>query len=517
MPIINKFAKFYLQKIIGLALPKDVIKYSVNRHREKIAVIDQGRQITYGELYKRAMKLANTLIGLGLNKGDKLGVLLYNCQEYFEIRIAAYFTGIVLVPVIWDMELESIILILNSCEVKCLIYHSDILGDNLDEVKQKTGVKDYIAVPYGDSLLSENSDEPKIKIELDDIASINFSSGTTGRSKGVCLSQASWVGSFYNMIINAAPQAVKGERTFLHILSLATAGSTSFLTLFFVGARQIILKKYNTEECVDLIIKNGVNTIYASPCVITDIVEYIGEKNIKLGLSAIFAGTENFSPARFKEAIEIFGPIIRRGYGMVECLPPISLISPEEYLKDGQIIGEKLRSCGKAAKGVNLKIVDASLKEIEAGKIGRVALKSPSISSGYWKEAALTARHYRDGWFYSNDYGYLDRDGYLYIPGRIDDKIETNRMPFFTGEIEDALNEYRAVKEACVIKAGNGRIVVAISLKKEYNDTKAADIIEFCEKRLGKDETPQEIRILERLPKNASCKLDRQAIKKIFA
>jgi acyl-CoA synthetase (AMP-forming)/AMP-acid ligase II len=506
MPIISRLAKFYLQKIRGLILPRDIINYSVNKHHEKIAVIDQERQITYGELYKRSMKLANAIMGLGLNKDDKLGVLLYNCQEYFEIRIAAYFTGIVLVPIIWDMALEDVIFILNDCDVKCLIYHSEILGDNLEKVKQKTAVKNYVPAPYDDLLLDINFDEPKVDIKSSDLASINFSSGSTGRPKGVMLTHGTWANSFYNYLLNS-PETRTHKMVFMHFLSLSTAGGTSFLPTFVLGAKNILVKKIDPAHAIRLIKKYGVNTFFASPSLFIDFLDYCKNENKKPDLFRIIAGTEAMPKSKFKEAIDYFGSVIQRGYGMVEVLPPLTLLSPCDM---------KLASVGRALTGVEIKAVDKDGDELAPDKIGRIVIKSSTISKGYWQQPELNAKAYRGGAFFSNDLGWKDEEGYWYVLGREEDIIKEDcGKKCFASQIEDVLHEHPAVLLACVFKGEKGLIVASVSLRRGWQNVTTWDLRKFCEDRLVRNGFPMPdiFIVLPNMPMRATGKIDRKKIR----
>ncbi len=515
MPIINRLAKFYLQKIMGLALPKDVIKYSVNKNRDKIAVIGQERQITYGELYNRAMKLANALTGLGLNKGDKLGVVLYNCQEYFEIRIASYFTGIVLVPIIWDMALEDVIFILNDCGVKCLIYHLEILGDALEKIKQKTAVKKYIIAPYDDLLSGANSVEPKFNIESGNLASINFSSGSTGRPKGIMLTQGNWANSFYNYLLNS-PRARTHKMVFLHILPLSTAGGTTFLPMFLLGAENILIKKFDPARVVKLIEEYGINTFFASPSLFIDLLDYCKNENKKPNLFRIIIGTEAMPKAKFREAIDYFGPIIQRGYGMAEVLPPLTLLNSDDYMNDSAVDERKISSVGKALLGIKLEAVDENGSVNAPGVTGKLAIKSGTVSKGYWRQEELNATMYKDGSFLSNDLGYSDKDGYWHILGREEDIVKTDGGKiYFASQIEEALHENPAVLLACVFRGENERISASVSLRRGRKNAGSEDLRNFCEARFGREALPAPdiFRIVSEMPVRATGKIDRKKIK----
>lgn len=496
------------------------MEFAFQRNAGKIAVIDGNRQVTYAEFNQRAKKLANALLSLSLKKGDKLGLLIYNCQEYFEIRAAAYFTGIILVPLVWDLELEDIAYILNDCRVRALIYHPSALKEALGIIKQSTRVENFIPITenkekgsYEDLLNKASPDAPKVKIEINDLASINFSSGTTARPKGVLLAQKNWMNSFYNYLRNS-PKARQGERVILHVLSFATAGGAAFLPVSFLGAKNIILDRFDSEKATALILKHKVNTIFASPSILISLLDYCQNNNLKLPLNAIVVGTEIMPQEKFKQAIEFFGPIIQESYGMVEVLPPLSLLCSKNYLSDGQILKQRLTSCGKMLKGVRVKIVDENGRKLPMGETGRVALGSSTLAQGYLNNLKLSKFAFRKGWFYSEDFGYLDKEGYLYILGRKSDSINRNGETIFARQIEEVLHRHQSVLGVSVL-FGDNNIYAFVSLKKTATNISPEDLMKFCKDNLSLDKVPLRVKILAEIPINASGKTDRKLLKKM--
>src|SRR3989344_2726004 len=128
MQLINRFKFFYLKKIKKISLPRDIIRQAVKRNKNKIAVVEKDKSFTYKEIYERGKKLADSLKKLGFEKGDAVALIMYNCREYFEIRIAAYLSGIILAPLVPDTSLQDIIFILNDCKAKAVIYHEDLFS-----------------------------------------------------------------------------------------------------------------------------------------------------------------------------------------------------------------------------------------------------------------------------------------------------------------------------------------------------------------------------------------------------
>lgn len=518
-----QLAYFYFKKIRKMSLPRDVIRFAVEKNYHKIAAVDRGREISYGKLYERAKKLANALSALKINKGDKLAVLIYNCQEYFEIRIAAYITGIVLVPLIWDLDLETAIFILNDCRVKALIYHPGILGKDIEIIKERTGINNFIPISsekekgsYEQLLAGGSDNEFKIELLPGDLASINFSSGTTGRPKGVMLTHDNWMASFYNYIANS-PKLHKDNLTLLHILSFSTAGGTAFLPALMRGAKNIMIQKFSEQEASSLILKYQVNAFFTSPSFFLSLMDYCKINQISFSLLGIMVGTEAMPQEKFKEAIEFFGPIIQQGYGMVEILPPLTLLCSKDYLSNKKLDSAKLLSVGRVLKGVAIDILDESNEPLPPGRIGRIVLKSCTLSRGYWQRPELTAKAYRDGFFFSNDFGYLDESGYLYLLGRREDiiKKETGNI-IFARQIEEILHKHPQVLMVNVFRNQEGKIIAFVSLKTGAENLGSQELLKFCADPSGKGIRPDTIIILNKMPINASGKIDRKQNRAYF-
>lgn len=518
--IRNILTYTYLRHIKGIRLPKELILFALKRYEKLTAIIDGNNEITYGQLYQRSTKLANALLASGIKKGEKLGLLIYNCPEYFEIRIATYLTGIVLVPLSRDLSMEDLIVIANDCGITSLICHPEILSTDLEKLTTATRIKTVIPITednegYGSFLQKGKEGLPTMDISPEDLASINFSSGTTGRPKGIMLTHANWMKSFYNYLLNAQT-SMKTNFTFLHIIPLATAGSTAVLPCMAKGARNIITNDFNAKKVVSLIKKYKVARIFLPSSWFINFLIHCKKNHLHFdSLEGIIVGTAPLAGEKLKEGIEHFGPIIEVGYGMAEILPPLFLLNRSQYMKDGKIQNHVLSSVGKQLKGVDVKIVDKDMIECPRNEIGKIALKCPTISQGYFNNPELTAIHYQDDWFCSNDYGYLDEKGYLFIMGRAQDiLLETNSSINFSRQPEEILHQHPNVKEACIVDSYQ-TLTALISLKEATRIVTETELKDFCKNKLPESLIPDKIIFCDELPTKTTGKWDIEGIKRI--
>lgn len=494
MDLKPRLLYFYYKIIKGIVLPRDLIKESVNKNRDKIAVSESDKKHTYFEIYQRAKRLSNSLSNIGLKKGDRVALFMYNSKEYFEIRIAAYLSGIVLIPLVYDLSIDDIKYILKDCEPKAIIYHKELLSETIKD----SGVKIFISIPDDyEKLVSEGKPvESEADLSLDDLASINFSSGSTGRPKGILLTQGSWMNSFYNYAINSSKK-LKEEIRIIHVLPLATAGGAAFLPAFFIGAKNYFLKEFNEQNLVDLIERYDINSVFLAPSHLNLLTDFCRNKGIKPKIENIIVGTDIMHKEKFKEAIEFFGPIIQEGYGMAEILPPLSLMCSKDYLKDES----RLLSAGKPLSGIKVKIVGE-------GERGAIAIKSSTVSKGYWNRPELDKKRFINGYYVSDDFGYIDNEGYLYVCGREQDLINKKDM-VFKRDIEEVLHKYPGVLEAHAF-VRNGQIQALVSLKRGM-EINLEDILDFS-KTMLKDNHPEKITVIKEIPKSATGKINRKMV-----
>lgn len=491
----------YLKKIKRLNLPREIISFAIKRHAEKIAFPELG--ICYQDLYHNSLKLANALNSLGIKKGDCVAFYAQNCHQYFEARIATYSAGMIFLPIIWDMEYSELVNILKDCNVKAFIFQEDLLADRLDFLKEGKFVELFIPLSsekkkgcYDDLIEKAKPWEPKVPLALEDIAGINLSSATTGSPKRILTMQKNWSASFYNILANSDLK-FKNIRV-LHVIPFATAGSTTIIPSLMAGVENILLDKFDPEKAIYLIEKFRINTLFLTPGWLIELMSYGKKCRQKLfSLERIIIGTERVPTAKLKEAIDFFGPIIEEGYGMAEALPPISLLKPRHYYRRGKVNEKVLRSLGKIIKDVEVKIAEHD------NGIGRIAIRSATVTKGYLNNDALNERYFRDGFYYSDDYGYIE-DGFLYLVARKEELIEEN--PMLIKKIEEKLNENPDISEAVVLKI-NGLLTAFISLsdraKKEH-----LELEEDIKYKLS-------IVYVDNIPKLACGKINRKELTKI--
>jgi len=300
-------------------------------------------------------------------------------------------------------------------------------------------------------------------------------------------------------------------------LPYATAGSTTFLPTFLSGMTQIILSPgFTPAELSATLIKNEVNRLFITPTNFYKLFYYSKNSQIHYPhLVQIIIGTEVTSSVVIIKAIEYFGPIVYISYGMVEVLPPLTMLSPNDYFDGKMVDPSALKTVGKILKGINLKTVDDLGNDLSiTGKTGIINIKGGTVSNGYLKSPEEQQNSFHGSWYRSSDYGYFDPKGFLRVLGRKEDLVFSNdKRLVFASEIEDLIYTFDDVKH-CAVTVYNGIPIIVISTHHEDREALKIEIKKTIEQYLGETIITNIITTNE-IPVTALGKLNRNACKNL--
>ena len=478
----------------------------MSRHAGRIFAADGDNAIRFAQVNKAANKLGNSLARRGAKKGAIVASMMKNSVEAVIIRIAAYKAGWVFCGLIDDFSPQAVLEMLGEVGATVLFVDAANLSRvDFAELMQHTKIKLVIstveakgAVRLADLLSEGESEEPEVEIAPDDVAAIGFTSGTTGRSKGVVWTQAAWMQSFYNMLCNRQ-QVVRADDVFLHVIPFSTAGSLVLLPCLAGGMRNVYLSEFNPRDVCELIQKHHVTRLFLAPVFLVDLWDFYvaGGRKYDLGsLQSINVGSEPMYAAKYQVIQKDLGVMLDHGYGMAEVLAPLTTHRTDcDTVQPGNQL-----SVGHVADGVEIRVVDAD----EAGR-GRLAIKSKSRASGYWCRSELTAQHFVGDQFLTNDIGYFDGDGCLYLLDRKDDVIERGGCKVFPRIIEERLHTCAAVKDAAVIEK-EGKIVAYVTARRGHRIDVGA-LQATCERWLLRHERPDTFVVVGNFPISTSGKV----------
>ncbi|HKJ33167.1 MAG TPA: long-chain-fatty-acid--CoA ligase [Balneolales bacterium] len=494
---------------------------------QKTAVIEADVTINFSHLNQRINRLANAIIGLGIEKGDRIAVLSHNCHQYVEFYFAAAKAGTPIVPLNYRSNDKEISYILNDSEAKMLIFNA-AYDSLVEQIKDKTenlkhlisfngiikGASDY------EEVLSKASDiEPKVSLDEDDIAVLGYTGGTTGLPKGVMTTHKNIIASCYN---TALERLISPETIFLNVPPMFHAGdANSMFAYSFVGATNVILDSFSPEGVLQNIEKHKVTSVLLVPSMVLFILQYPDVRKFDTKtLNTIYYGTAPMPLKPLRQAMDIFGCGFSQTYGTTETFVPISILKPKDHILDGdENMIKRMKSAGREVVGVQVKIVDKNNIELGINQIGEIIVKGDNVMKGYWKKPQLTQKVIKAGWYYTGDMGMIDDLGYIYIVDRKKDMIISGGENIYPKEVENVLYGHPAVVEASVIGVPDdiwGEVVKAFIIKKPNTDINENELIEYCAKHLARYKKPKSIDFVEQFPRSTAGKILKRELKKPF-
>jgi acyl-CoA synthetase (AMP-forming)/AMP-acid ligase II len=505
-----------------------VIIRNTRRFPDKAASKFRGQTMTYAEIDLRINRLVNGLAGLGVQRGDRVALFARNCHTYMECLLAAAKGGFALVTVNFMLKEKELAYILQHSDTKAIIFQSSFAPLIKAAAKECPELKSFIAfgdpvdfaLSYEDLLSSSSEAEPGVLVEDNDTLLLVYTSGTTGKPKGVMLSQAN---IYSNAIDSVTGVELTQDTINLNVCPLhhVAASVLQTYTTYYIGGTSVTLESFDPRETLEAIEKERVTFTFLVPTMIFRILEMpdAGKYNLK-SLRKLGYGAAPMPMDRLKKAIALFGPVLFQGYGLTESTANVVILRPEDHdLNAPEHMISRLRSCGREHSNHELRVVGRDDHELPRGEFGEIVLRSPSVMKGYWKNPEATAEALRGGWLHTGDMAYMDADHYIYIVDRKHDMIISGGENIYPKEIEDALFSHPAILEAAVCgihHPDKGEVPKAFVVLREGHQATADEIIEFCRKNLAKYKCPREVQFLKEIPKTASGKITRAGVKRLY-
>ena len=504
------------------------IRRAARLYPDHVAAICDEERRTHAELDDRSNRLADALLALGLGRGERVIVLLENSVRCIEADFALSKAGLVRValnPRITAPELEYI---LDDAEPAGVIYGSNFGNLIGPAFAQRSAVRHAICVQepgvsmrqdrvidYETLLAGAAPRAPSVMIAEEDLHSIAYTSGSSGRPKGVMLTQRAIVEVAYNVLIELGPEA-PGEKVML--LQPLSHGSAYFVLAYYMrGCAVVLMRQFDAQRALDLTRDLGVETVKLVPTMLQRMLALPDIEEISLPkLRQIVYGGSHIATAALRKAIRIFGSRLAQHYGQTEAPSTLTVLPRHDHTLENLESG-LLVSAGRAFTPVEVKIVDESGEAVNPGEVGELLVRAPHVMSGYWRRDDLSAWALRDGWLHTNDLAQFDSRGYVYLLGRKDEMIISGGYNIAPREVEDVLCTHPAINEAAVFgkpDAEWGHAVVAVVALKDRSATKA-ELMEYARPVLGY-KRPKDILIVDELPKNANGKIDKPALKRAF-
>ncbi|MBU2548913.1 MAG: long-chain fatty acid--CoA ligase [Proteobacteria bacterium] len=495
---------------------------------ERTAIVDGDLRFTYAQFNERVNRLAHGLSKRGLKKGDRVALLMPNCHQAVESDAVCYKTGLVKVPLNTRLSIPELVHQMNNSEAHALIVHPLFIEEIERHRADIQTIEHYIAVSstpgsmidYEKVLAEGSPDEPQADVELDDLYSLNYTSGTSGVLKAAMLTHRNFLSLIRQSLLGTGMYPDYKPVT-AYVAPVTHAAGGMLLPTFIKGGTQVLLNVFDLDLLFKTIEQERVTDILLIPVMINFMLAFPEIKKYDYSsLRYIIYGTAPMAPERIRQALEIFGPILRQGYGQTESTAVASWLGPEDHVTNGDPVREKrLGSAGLPCFEAEVRVVDEEGKDVPTGEVGEIILHGDFVIAGYWKDPELTADTIKNGWLYTRDMGAFDEAGYLYLIDRKSDMIISGGFNIYPNEVENTLYEHPAVFEAAVVGVPDdewGEAVKAVVVLKPGAEATEAEMIEHCKTRLASYKKPKSVEFVQEIPKNPIGKVLRRLVREPF-
>ena len=476
---------------------------------------------TYRSFYERVRDLAACMrFELSLSVGDRVAVVMPNHPEYLVVRYAAWYAGLSVVPINAKLHVREINYMLQHSGSKVCFVSSSLqkdVVDNLDLVE----VIDVDSAPYQD-MASPHYEVGMAEVERDALAWLFYTSGTTGKPKGVMITH-------HNMLIGAMSylvdvDGISPEDSIVHAAPLSHGSGFYDLPHVMRCANQVIPAsgQFNPSEVLDLIQDWTGVTMFLAPTMVKRLVQSqeITQSSLK-GLKTVVYGGGPMYVQDIKRALNVLGPRFVQIYGQGESPMTITVL-PKRVINDvsHQKYEHRLASVGIAQSSVSVAIGTNDGSPAANGTIGEVLVKGSVVTSRYWQDDVATKTTWKDGWLHTGDIGFFDDDGFLTLIDRSKDLIISGGSNIYPREVEEVLIAHPSVHEvACVGQFSEewGESVVAFVVLENQSSADERDLDVFCLDRIARFKRPKYYRFVDSLPKNNYGKVLKTTLRQILA
>jgi len=491
----------------------DAFNRIVQLYPDKVAVKDyygkhfpEGLAYTYKEVDTLVTRLANNFIAMGLGKGDRVAVQTGTGMGHFLAVHALAKVGMAIVPIDRTYLGNEISYQLQDSGAKAFVVDGDIFEErvmpirsNIPGVKYFIGIGKEHACEYDfDALTHEGSTvDPKVEVSENDLATLLYTSGTTGRPKGAPLTHRNWL---FSTFVFVCELGFHPSTNWLLVVPMHTSGGTGHCIMSVVRGCSLILTNPDPQKILHLINTEKITFTQFSPTLLINVIRHPdAEKTDFSTIERWFTSAAPISAELLKEGAKYFGKKkFVQLYGTSETALISTVMRPEEVELEGPL-AKRLTSIGRTCIGYETKVVDDDGREVGPGGVGEIAIRGEAVTKGYWNRPE--AEDFRDGWWFSGDIVQIDEDGFYYVIDRKKDMIVSGGLNVYPREVEDVIYSHPAVEMVCVIGVPDEKwgeaVKAVVVLKKGVGEVTEKDVIDYCKKRMASYKKPQSVDFID--------------------
>ena len=502
---------------------------TVKKYGKEEALVDPTRNIrwTYDEWNVEVNRLANALLDAGIKKGDRVSTFLFNTVELATLFFSCAKIGAVLNPINFRLKQNEIAYIIEDAKPSIFVFEralepvvSEIYEDYPDVSfwSIDDNVPPY-AESYSEQVRLSSEQEPQIEVDETDTYAIMYTSGTTGRPKGVMhrhrnmLEQSILCGA--SLHLKQADRGLVAAPMF-HCAEL----HCNFLPRVHFGATNVIIHHFEPRKVLEIIQNEKISVLFAAPTmwnmILQEDLTLYNRSSLRVGLY----GAAPMAPSLVVAVKEKLGINLIQAYGMTEMGPAVTFLDEHEQLS-------KVGSAGRAALNHEVRVVRPNEHGpsdpddiLPPGEVGEIIVKGPCMMIGYFNRPDASKDALHKGWYHSGDLGYMDEESYLYVSDRVDDMIISGGENVYPREVEDIIHGHEGVLDVAVLGQPDekwGEVVTAIIVKKAASVT-AEELDRYCKESpdLADYKRPRNYLFLDELPRNASGKIQKFRLREQF-
>lgn len=512
-----------------------ILEKALSLYPDKEAVVCRDKRFTYRQFGDRVYRLASFLHSNGVGMGDRVAILHQNSHEFLESYFAAAQLGAILNPLNFRLSPKELSFILKDSGATLLIT-SNRFGDQVQSLMEmKSGLNQIIwtglekiptsveSVRYEEVLRGESAIPPPTPdISDDDVAHLYYTSGTTGRPKGVMLSHRN---VYIHALASIAELRLSDHDNWIHVaplFHLADAWATFAIT--WVGGKHVVISDFDPSLVFSTIQQERVTITNMIPTMLNILVNTPGVESYDFStIRAILSGGAPIAPEVVKKIIETFKCDYIQTYGMTETSPYLSMSILKENLAclspEKQFVYKA--KTGRPFMGVLLKVVREDGTEVtpDNREVGEIIVKGDIVTRGYWNRPEETADAIKNGWLYTGDMAVIDNEGYINIVDRKKDMIITGGENVYSVEVENALYAQPCILEAAVVGVPDpkwGEAVKAVVVLKPGHTATEEGIIHHCKRQIAGYKAPKSVDLVSELPKTGSGKIYKEGLRQRY-
>jgi acyl-CoA synthetase (AMP-forming)/AMP-acid ligase II len=473
-----------------------LIRRAARYFGEAPCLVEAARVVSFRAFDALTDRLGNALLALGLQPGDRVGVLMPNGIDCLVVYYALAKSGLVRVS-------------LNSRDTHD--NHSYKLSDSQSRAVIHDGSDGFdVEFVIGRERLAALIDAPQnspcaVDRDLDAPYRLGYTGGTTGRPKAVTLTTRGELAELSAFLTDLVPDVRQGD-TFLHAAPIAHASGAFFLPSLMRGARSVVMAKFDPGEFVRLAAAERATLTFLVPTMLAMVLEHPATAGAQFSFRRIAYGAAPIAPALLNRAEARFGRVFAQTYGQAESPMVITCLQPEDH--------DRIGSCGRPFTIVEVAVFDAQGRPLPPGERGEIVCRGPQTMAYYWNRPEATAEAFRNGWLHTGDIGYMDADGFFYLVDRKNDMLISGGYNVYPREVEDVLLSCEGVVEAAVVGLADekwgDRVHAVVSGR---HGLSAEAVMSHARAHLASYKRPKEIEIWPELPKSPANKILRRAIR----